>query len=57
MGISEAVSEALRLLNSVEIRGERSIAAMGRVISILKGIAGAIEQTKEEHHDGHDQQG
>lgn len=57
MGIQEAMSEALEMLNLIEVRGERSVAAMGRAMSLIKGAAAALEHAKEAQHDDHDQQG
>lgn len=58
MTILEAAREALRMLNNVEIKGERNIVAMSRAMSLLKGVEEALVPVKEENaHDGDDQQG
>lgn len=57
MSIQEAVKEVLRMLNSVEIKGEHNIAAMSRAFSLVKGIEDYLTQRTEEQHDSHDEQG
>lgn len=58
MSILEAIREALQLLNHVEIKGEPSIAAMSRAMSLLKGIETAIAELMEaKSNDSDDQQG
>lgn len=57
MSIGDALREALRHLNAVEIRGENNIAAMREAISLLKGVVIALDKAREEQHDDHDEQG
>ena len=57
MSIGDALREALRHLNAVEIRGENNIAAMREAISLLKGVVIALDRAREEQHDDHDEQG
>ena len=48
MTIQEALNDTLAVLNLVEVRGEKNIAALSRAIAHLKGIARAFEQAGAE---------
>lgn len=58
MDIRQAVSEAMAMLNLIEIKGEYNIAAMSRAMCLIKGIADVFDRVKDdEHNDGSDKQG